>query len=182
MKNNPTKTQQRSNRFAPQRDLQLRTATQSWINAQPDQFDVAICLHVPSSLRQDEKGWDDLWLEKKLHHFFKRLDWQVLRSAHRRRKQRIRRMVVLENTPAVGWHVHALLSTQGTPVSTEKLCTMVKLLWLEELGAYQHNWSAPRLAWAERNDGNYGDYLTKHLSASAHNEIAKIDLGNTQLG
>lgn len=123
-----------------------------------------------------------MWLEKKLHYFFNRLDRQVLKSAHRRRKQRINRTVVLECKPSVGWHAHALLSSQGTRVGTEKLCTMVKLLWLEELGEYRHEWSAPRLAWAEPNDGDYGGYLTKHLSASAHNEIAKIDLGNTQLG
>jgi hypothetical protein len=169
-------------RFASQRDLKLRAAAQKWIDAPSHQFDVAVCLHVPSSLRQDEKGWDDIWLEKKLHYFFNRLDRQVLRSAHRRRKQRIHRVVVLEHAPSVGWHAHALLSSQDTGVGVEKLCNMIKLLWLEELGPYRHDWSAPRLAWAERNDGAYGAYLTKHLSASAHNEIAKIDLGNTQLG
>lgn len=168
--------------YATLRDLEYRAAAQKWIATQRHQFDVAVCLNVPSSLRQDEKGWDDKWLEKKLHYFFNRLDRQVLKSAHRRRKQRIPRFVVLETKPSVGWHAHALLSSQGTRVGTEKLCMMVKLLWLEELGHYRHDWSAPRLAWAERNDGDYGAYLTKHLSASAHYEIAKIDLGNTQLG
>jgi hypothetical protein len=177
-----TKSRWRADIFATQRDLKLRAAAQNWIDSPVAGFDVAICLHVPSSLRQDEKGWDDLWLEKKLRFFFKRLDWKLFRSAYRRRKQKIRRFVVLENRPSVGWHVHALLSSQDTGVSVENLCDMIKLLWLEELGSYIHHWSAPRLVWAERNDGNYGAYITKSLSACCHNENAKIDLGNTHLG
>lgn len=169
-------------RTATVADLKLQGAVVQWIKSIPKDFDVAACLHVPTSLREDEGGWDDIWLEKKLHYFFNRLDRQVLKSAHRRRKQRIPRFVVLETKPSVGWHAHVLLSSQGTGVGTEKLCMMAKLLWLEELGHYRHDWSAPRLAWAERSDGDYGAYLTKYLSASTRNEIARIDVENTQLG
>ena len=161
-------------------DFKLRAANETWIAGQRHQFDVVICLHMPNSLRSKERGWDDAWLQEKLRRYLNQLDRKVLKSAHRRRKEKIPRFVVLEHSPVVGWHVHAMLASSSTGLSPERLCQIIKLTWLRSLGVHGKGQFKEHLVWAQPHGGGYANYITKRLSASS-DKYRSVDLVNTSL-
>ena len=141
----------------------LQQSNVDWVNSQPYRFNVAICLHLPDTYRSAQNGWSDSALRTKLRRFFNRLDSKVLKAAHRHGKKRVPRFIVLEKGAAVGWHAHALLSSETSKMSTEQLCMAVKLLWHEELGNPGTNGFHARLAWAKPAGDRYARYMTKSL-------------------
>lgn len=91
--------------MATQKSKALRQANTDWLK--PYHFDVGICLHLPNAYRALD-GASERTLQYKLRRFFTRLDRKVLKSACRKRHAKIPRYVVLEHSPALGWHVHAV--------------------------------------------------------------------------
>lgn len=149
--------------MATQQSEVLRQHNVQWLNSQPFAFDVAVCLHLPNAFRAEQRRWDERSLQIKLRRFFSRLDSQVLKAAHRHRKKRVPRFVVLEHSASVGWHAHAVLSSATSKMTAEQLCMAVKLVWLQELGQHANNGFVTRLAWAEPLRDSYDHYITKQL-------------------
>lgn len=141
----------------------LQEAVTNWLDDQSVSFNVAVCLHLPNQFKA-EYGESERTLQKALRRFFEKLDRKVLKSAHRRRKAKVPRFVILEHDDAVGWHMHALLSSSNTGYSTEQLSQIVKLLWLDEFARSTTNLSfEPYMAWAEPVQHGHANYITKHV-------------------
>ena len=137
-------------------------ANTDWLRSNPCNFNVAVALHVPKAFRATH-GSDERALQYKLRSFFTRLDRKVLKSACRKRKARIPRYVLLEHSGAVGWHVHALLSSRTSKFSADRLCMIVKLMWLDEFDQSTLKGFEPHLGWAEPLTGGYEHYMSKKL-------------------
>jgi hypothetical protein len=150
-------------KMATQRSRALQQAVATWLDNQAVSFDVAVCLHLPNQFRA-EHGASERTLQKALRRFFEKLDRKVLKSAHRRRKAKVPRFVILEHDDAVGWHMHALLSSSNTGYSTEQLSQTAKLLWIEEFARSTTNLSfEPYMAWAEPVQHGHANYITKNV-------------------
>ena len=106
-----------------------------WVYSQPTALDLAFSLHVPASLRWQEQGWDELWLSKRLKHFFTDLDRKALGAANRRKHLRMDRLVVLHQSPNVGWHAHCQITTPKR-LSQGQLSSLAERLWLRSLGPH----------------------------------------------
>lgn len=142
--------------------MKLDGVHEGWFKQQPFRFDVAVALHVPKAFRTTW-GADEYALQLKLSRFLTRLDRKVLKAACRHRKQKIPRYVVLEHSPAVGWHVHALFSSETSRFSTEQLCTVIELMWLAEFSATTLKGFEPYLGYAKPVTGGYANYMGKKL-------------------
>lgn len=140
----------------------LRQVNADWFRSLPARFDVAVSLHRPNAFRA-ERGTSERAFQYTLRSFFTRLDRRVLRSACNKRGAKIPRYVVLENVPSLGWHMHAMLSSETGAYSAEQLCTTVKLMWLEEFAGSTLKGFEPYLGWAEVVTGGYENYLSKDL-------------------
>jgi hypothetical protein len=137
-------------------------ANTNWLHTHPSHFNVAAALHLPNAFRITDGG-SERALQYKLRSFFTRLDRKVLKSACRKRKMRIPRYVVLEYSPSVGWHMHALLSSRTSKFSAERLCMIIKLMWLEEFDRGTLKGFEPHLGWAKPVTGGYENYMSKKL-------------------
>lgn len=158
--------------------LQERAAIINWVTDQPHHFNVAVALSPPKSLRAAEKGWDDLWLQRKLTHFFNLLDRRVFgAAANRRRGLRVPRFVVLERTDESGWHAHIALSTPPHFDATQ-LIALAKRLWISCLKEHARGPFQEHLFWAETVTGAYIRYSTKDI-ASGIEGAAMLDVHNT---
>lgn len=132
---------------------------EEWIKATDVTYDISICLHTPILLRVVERGFDELWLSRKLTRYFNELDRKLFKSAHRKRKLRMKRLVVLGHTDSVGWHAHVCVNTpSGT--SPEKLLIMMNLLWLKHMKVSKlgNNTFTQKLFWGERTNAGYTHY------------------------
>lgn len=163
--------------MATQQSEKLREATTKWLR--PSVLNVAVALHVPNAFRA-QHGADERALQYKLRRFFTRLDRKVLKAACRHGKRKIPRFVVLENSKSVGWHVHALLSSKTSKFSAERLCTIIKLMWLDEFGNQACKGFERRLAWAQKARTRYARYMTKSLYGT--NASAVFDEMNSVSG
>lgn len=140
----------------------LRQVNEAWFASLPFQLDVAVSLHMPNAFRA-ERGKSERVFQYTLRSFFTRLDRRVLKSASTKRGAKIPRYVVLENSPSLGWHMHAMLSSETGPTSADQLCTTIKLMWLEEFAGSTLKGFEPYLGWAKVVTGGYANYMSKDL-------------------
>jgi len=140
----------------------LRQVNAYWFGSLPYRLDVAVALHLPKAFRAD-RGASERAFQYKLRHFFTRLDRKVLKSACRKRKEKIPRFVVLEHSASLGWHMHALLSSETSNFNSQQLCMTIKLMWLEEFGQSSLKGFEPHMAWAEPAIDGYDNYMSKDL-------------------
>lgn len=154
--------------------IQHREALLEWVRAKPTKLDLAMCFQVPSGIRWEEKGHDDVWLSGRLKHVFTDLDRRALGSANRRRHLHLDRIVVLHNSPDVGWHAHCQISTPQK-LEQRELAELAGRLWLRSLGRYASGAFQQRLFWSEPVVAGHLPYMFGHLSKDT------IDWENTLL-
>ena len=152
----------------------------NWIADTGIKWDLAASWIIPDAMRNAQRGWDDIWLEKQMRLYFNKLDRRLLRSRHRRYSQRIPRFITLENSTGVGWHAHGLLATPEH-INQDIMIGAVKELWLEHVADYQSRLSPIRLAWCQPVTSGYLWYSTKHSFGSFQANTGSIDSFNTYL-
>ena len=134
-----------------------------WVQALPTALDLAFSLHVPTGIRWEEQGWDELWLSKRLKHFFTDLDRKALGAANRRKHLHIDRVVVLHQSPNVGWHAHCQVTTPKR-MSQDQLASLAERLWLRSLGSHAVGKFQQRLFWSAPVVAGHLPYMLGHLS------------------
>ena len=143
--------------------IRERDTIMDWIRLKPTALDLAFSLHVPGSFRWQEQGWDAVWLSNNLKHFFTDLDRKALGSANRRKHLHTDRLVVLHQSPNVGWHAHCQIATPQR-LSQNELADLAERLWLRSLGPHAHGRFQQHLFWSEPVVGGHLPYMLGHLS------------------
>jgi hypothetical protein len=154
--------------------IRERDTIMDWVRPLPTALDLAFSLHVPASLRWQEQGWDEQWLSKRLKHFFTDLDRKALGAANRRKHLHLDRLVVLHQSPNVGWHAHCQITTPQC-LSQDQLALLAERLWLRSLGPHARGKFQQRLFWCEPVVAGHMPYMLGHLSKDT------VDWENTLL-
>lgn len=157
--------------------LQLAPAHErdKWIElveGKPYVLDLGMCWNTPNSLRQAERGWDDLWLQLTLTTYFAELDRRVFGGASCRRHTN--RIVVLQKADGVGWHAHAQIMTPRH-FSQVEFAKLAKEVWLGLLHGHTKGPFGRPLFWCEPVLTGHLSYILSNLSTN------KVDEQNTHL-
>ncbi|MEJ1938745.1 hypothetical protein WDZ92_51775, partial [Nostoc sp. NIES-2111] len=96
--------------FTYSRKQSLKSAADSWVNAQGIQWDIAACWHLPVCDIGSDIDDVEIRVGKKLRRYFNTLDRHIFKAKHKR-GFRVRRFITLEHAAGVGWHVHGVLET-----------------------------------------------------------------------
>ena len=103
-------------------------AIHDWLQKNLHQFDLSITLDFHDAVRVELHAWDNIAHARLLRRYFNEIDRRVFKAAHRNRKLRVQRFVVLGHQIGVGWHAHALVSTPSV-IEQEALVRLLENRW-----------------------------------------------------
>ena len=162
-----------------------------WLKEDYKPFDVALTLHWATGYWQDNPRYRPTKVDpaqayiNDVQHYLNVVDRRLYASAHRRYGKRVSRIVALQKSAGVGWHLHAVLRTPEH-VTQQKFIAVLRERWEEHLGQYAKRSSiADRLVDAAPHEGNFIGYAIRYETgkelATNWDNIGIIDWKNSTL-
>lgn len=160
-----------------------RQAVVDWMNSWEADWDLACCWHVSDQLRREQRGYDEVWLQRHLSAYFKKLIIRVFSHMPTKKRPHIARFIALEYSENVGWHAHGVMATPAHMARDEFIAAM-RELWLEHAGWNCAENFKQHMCWFEPITGNYQHYTLKQ-AINLHDDAQQkfrgfIDLENTR--
>ena len=141
----------------------LRNAHIAWLNDKCSNWDLAVSLHLPSTIAHTKAVVSTTIIEKHIIVFFKKLEKKIFSRTERiRLKKKLSRLIVVENSTSVGFHIHmAMLLPEAM-----NLCRFIGILkeqWKRFWTGQTLTFSNEHAVWAEAMSGNYVNYSLKNV-------------------
>lgn len=139
----------------------------NWLKEDFEPFDVALTLHWANGYWQANPLFRPTHVDpaqaysRDLRHYLNVIDRRLYGSAHRRYGKRVSRVVALQRSAGVDWHVHAVLRTPEH-VTQQEFIAVLREGWEEHLGQYAKRSSiADRLVDAAPHEGKFTGYAIR---------------------
>ena len=148
----------------------LRDAHIAWLNDKCSNWDMAVSLHLPSTIAHTKAVLPTTIIEKHIKMFFKKVERKIFSRTERiRLKKKLSRLIVVENSTSVGFHIHMAMLLPGA-LNLRKFIGILKEQWKRFWIGQALTFSNEHAVWAEAMSGNYVNYSLKNVGTE-HAEV-----------